>query len=360
MLFLSFGVFTSLVSSAAAFDAVGGSLRVRHALHEDHGKRFFNFSSVDRYRGEDFFDDTLWSFITFAGPSGGQVKYMSGADAQAKGLAYVQPDGKAVLRVDSWTNLPFGAPRDSVRISSMKAFNHGLVVADFASMPSACSVWAAFWTNGPNWPHNTGPLAYSGEVYIVEGVNLKSSLVNFLGSPFYYRINLRSTPARNQECSVPKQAPVIGGDRAFTAEVLNTNCSSLSTSDTGCSFCDPSIKSFGQGFNDAGGGVFALLRNRNGFKIWFFERQSIPNDISSGHPDPYSWAPPNAFLSADDCNVDSYFSPQTLILDTAICGGWASSDYPNSGCGGNCAQQVTSGNNFVNATWVINYIDVYN
>jgi hypothetical protein len=69
----------------------------------------------------------------------------------------------------------------------MKAFNHGLVVADFASMPSACSVWAAFWTNGPNWPHNTGPLAYSGEVYIVEGVNLKSSLVNFLGSPFYYR-----------------------------------------------------------------------------------------------------------------------------------------------------------------------------
>jgi hypothetical protein len=129
--------------------------------------------------------------------------------------------------------------------------------------------------------------------------------------------------------------------------VLNTNCSSLSTSDTGCSFCDPSIKSFGQGFNDAGGGVFALLRNRNGFKIWFFERQSIPNDISSGHPDPYSWAPPNAFLSADDCNVDSYFSPQTLILDTAICGGWASSDYPNSGCGGNCAQQVTSGNNFV-------------
>jgi hypothetical protein len=80
MLFLSFGVFTSLVSSAAAFDAVGGSLRVRHALHEDHGKRFFNFSSVDRYRGEDFFDDTcacsllVWSlrskhFLLGCGPS---------------------------------------------------------------------------------------------------------------------------------------------------------------------------------------------------------------------------------------------------------------------------------------------------
>jgi hypothetical protein len=50
---------------------------------------------------------------------------MSGADAQAKGLAYVQPDGKAVLRVDSWTNLPFGAPRDSY-----------VVPAKFAEVPA--------------------------------------------------------------------------------------------------------------------------------------------------------------------------------------------------------------------------------
>ena len=55
----------------------------------------------------------LWSFSTLADPTGGQVEYVSGADAQGKGLAYVQSDGKAVLRVDSWTNLPLGAPRNS-------------------------------------------------------------------------------------------------------------------------------------------------------------------------------------------------------------------------------------------------------
>jgi hypothetical protein len=44
-----------------------------------------------------------------------------------------------------------------------------------------------------------------------------------------------------------------------------------------------------------------------------------------------------------------------LILDITLCGGWASSDYPNSGCGGGtCAQQVTNGNNFVGDLLIAN------
>ena len=41
------------------------------------------------------------------------MNYLSRAKAQEKGLAYVQGDNKAVLRVDSWTDLPLGAPRNS-------------------------------------------------------------------------------------------------------------------------------------------------------------------------------------------------------------------------------------------------------
>ena len=59
----------------------------------------------------------------------------------------------------------------SVRITSVKTFYHGLVIADFDRMPFGCSVWPAFWTVGPNWPNN-------GEVDIVEGVNNKQMLVN--------------------------------------------------------------------------------------------------------------------------------------------------------------------------------------
>ena len=54
----------------------------------------------------------LWTFFTGPDPTGGRVKYLSRAEAQEKGLAYVQGD-RAVLRVDSRTNLPLGALRDS-------------------------------------------------------------------------------------------------------------------------------------------------------------------------------------------------------------------------------------------------------
>jgi hypothetical protein len=153
----------------------------------------------------------------------------------------------------------------------------------------------------------------------------------------------------NQVCNVPNQAPIVDGHPAFTGTVMNTNCSSSPSNDTGCAFLDTDDTSYGQGFLGAGGGIFALLRNTDGLRIWHFDRQSIPEDVSTGQPDPDSWPSPNAFLSADNCNVDSFFSPQTIVLDTTICGGWASSDYPGSGCPGTCTQQVTDGNNFVSA-----------
>jgi hypothetical protein len=161
----------------------------------------------------------------------------------------------------------------------------------------------------------------------------------------------------NQKCSIPKQAPIVNGGPAFTGTVVNTNCRSSQSSNTGCAFLDTCKSSFGQGFADAGGGVFALLRNSDGFRIWHFERQSIPHDVYSGNPDPYSWPTPNAFLSADNCAVDSFFSPQRLIFDTTLCGGWASGDYPNSGCPGTCTQQVTTGSNYFSAC-LMNFLPV--
>lgn len=87
--------------------------------------------------------------------------------------------------------------------------------------------------------------------------------------------------------------------------------------------------------------------------IWHFERQSIPHDVYSGYPNPDSWPAPNAFLSADNCAVDSSFSPQSFVLDIAICGGWATGDYPNSDCPGTCSQRVTRGRNYVGAYFMV-------
>jgi hypothetical protein len=64
MLFLSFtfGVLLSLVSSVTALNAAGRSPHARHALHDFHGqvhgKQLFDYSSVDRYQGSDFLNDS--------------------------------------------------------------------------------------------------------------------------------------------------------------------------------------------------------------------------------------------------------------------------------------------------------------
>lgn len=55
----------------------------------------------------------LWAFYKGSDPTGGSVNYLSRAEAQEKGLAYVQSDNKTVLRVDSYTNLSLGASRNS-------------------------------------------------------------------------------------------------------------------------------------------------------------------------------------------------------------------------------------------------------
>ena len=161
----------------------------------------------------------------------------------------------------------------------------------------------------------------------------------------------------NQKCSIPKRAPVVDGGPAFKGTALNTNCRSSSLSNTGCGFLDTRKSSFGQGFADAGGGAYALLRNSHGLRIWHFERHSIPRDVYYGRPDPDSWPAPNAFLSADHCAVDSLFAPQRLILDITLCGDWASGDYPTSGCPGTCTQQVTTGRNYLSA-YLMNFLPV--
>jgi hypothetical protein len=78
----------------------------------------------------------LWTFFTDPDPTGGQVKYLSRAEAQEDGLAYVQGDKKTVLRVDSWTDLPLGAPRNS-SVVSLK-----LAEVPTGLMPSSFSIIA--------------------------------------------------------------------------------------------------------------------------------------------------------------------------------------------------------------------------
>jgi hypothetical protein len=220
-------------------------------------------------------------------------------------------------------------------------------------MPYGCAVWPAWWTVGANWPDG-------GEIDIVEGINTNPTSVLF---SHVNRLCYLMSGCRNQytfhtgsgsDCFLPEKAPTSPDGRpTFTANVLHTICKTSPTDGTGCTLSDPDTSSYGQGFVTAGGGVFALLRDSTGIKIWRFARQSIPQDVHSGQPNPTSWPPPSAFLSTAECDIASHFSPQQLVLDITLCGGWAGGAYPRSGCPGNCTEHVSKGENFVGMSIMI-------
>ncbi|KAG1770653.1 glycoside hydrolase family 16 protein [Suillus occidentalis] len=294
------------------------------------------YTIQDLYVGDGFFND--WDFYTGSDPTGGNVIYQNKSAAQSKGLAYVNDsDYSTVLAVDSTSTVAAGGDRDSVRITSQNSYNGGLFVMDASKMPVGCSTWPSFWTVGPDWP-------YGGEIDIVEGINDQAK----------NQMTLHS--GTNHTCTIDTD-----DSDEFTGSVLSSNCYSTETSDSGCSIMDNSSTSFAYGFNNAGGGVFALLwDNSTGMSMWHFARADIPDDLTAQVPTPSTWGTPSGFWSVKTCDITDNFYDQQMVIDTTICGNWAGGDaYSKSGCSGKCTDMVANATNYVDAKWVINYVAVY-
>lgn len=287
--------------------------------------------------GVSFFDN--WDFFTGADPTQGQVKYLSASAAESAKLAYVD-NNQAIMKVDSTTWLASGAPRNSVRVTSKKAYASGLVVFDVAAMPYGCSVWPAMWTVGQDWPKN-------GEIDIIEGVN--NSTMNQL---------TLHTDSDTTSCTI-KAVPKT----AVTTNAMNPLCASSPDSDAGCGWQDSTPSAFGAGFNKAQGAVFVLqIDPTAGIYVYKFPRNNIPSDITAGSPNPASneWGSPQAaWPSTSSCKTSDVLGAQNIVFDITLCGGWCSSDYPTSGCPGNCEDQIMDPSNYKNAQWAVNSVKVY-
>jgi hypothetical protein len=145
-----------------------------------------------------------------------------------------------------------------------------------------CSVWPSFFTRGTDWP-------IDGEVDIVQNYNLASQNRYALQAPASASCTHSPHSAETgstdvQDCTAPGPA-----------------------NNSGCGVLDPSTESFGQNFANAGGGVFAAHLDGSGVRLWFFPRNTIPSDITSGTPDLAGWPTPSAFYQATQ-----FLGPQTL------------------------------------------------
>ena len=118
----------------------------------------------------------------------------------------------------------------------------------------------------------------------------------------------------------------------------NFDCSSTA----GCVVGVNQPNSYGKGFADAGGGVYALLIDVPGISVWFFsvchafffsslnftlpQRPDIPEVIqqanTSSQMDISTWGIPTASYPNTTCNIRTHFPPQQLEILTTLCGLW--------------------------------------
>jgi Glycosyl hydrolases family 16 len=280
---------------------------------------------------------SMFDFFTDADPTSGFVDYVSQSNAESQGL-YSTNGTSVYMGVDS-TNVATGRGRDSVRISSKKSYNHGLIILDLAHMPGGqCGSWPAFWLLGPDWPNN-------GEVDIIEGVNSQS--VNSFASH------------TNAGCSITSTG-------AFSATLGTSDCDVNAPgqgTNVGCTVQTRNTETYGTGFNAAGGGVYATDWTSEAISIWFFSRSAIPSDIASGNPHPDNWGLPIAQFTGG-CDIDEHFKNQQIMFDITFCGQWAGQVWSQDAV---CAPKAKTCQDYVqnNPTafaetyWSINSLKVY-
>ncbi|KAJ9118628.1 hypothetical protein QFC22_003848 [Naganishia vaughanmartiniae] len=305
---------------------------------------------TETWSGNSFFDH--WSFWSWDDPTHGTVKYVDAGTAWNEGLISINNKGNAIMKVDTTEHVSGG--RKSVRIHGNLVYTGGLVLMDAVHMPVGCGTWPAWWSNGPNWP-------YGGEIDILEGVNAFSQ----------NQISLHTGSGCKM---VASEMEMQGG--LTTGNFDAYNCASYETSNQGCGVRDAyHSDGYGTGYNNVGGGVYAMKWDKEGIKIWWFNRNSIPADITAEQPIPSSWGTPVADFPSTDCDPYKFFYEHFNIFDTTFCGDWAGADgvWNYAGYAGQdqscaaitgystCADYVLNkGSAFNDAYWEVAYVKYFN
>jgi len=287
------------------------------------------YSPVANYSGNNFFNQ--FDFFRGADPTHGYVYYASADEANSWGLTSVS-NGIVYIKADS-TTVSSGSGRASVRLTSRASFSRGIIMFDVYHMPTGCGNWPALWTVGPNWPYN-------GEIDIVEGVNKNDK----------NQMTLHSGPG----CTMNNQ------DQTGNAMSHDCNSANGANGNVGCAVQSTDNLSFGAGFNNNKGGVFAMQWEASGIYVWFWRRNGIPSNVLSNSPDPASWGKPAANFPFGGACASNHFANQQIVIDNTFCGDWAGNEFNNNGCSGSCQSFVQNNpGEFREAYWAIGSIRVF-
>ncbi|KAL7419058.1 hypothetical protein Q5752_005894 [Cryptotrichosporon argae] len=301
-----------------------------------------SYPLVESWFGSGFIDGFDYPTSTYDNTSNGDVFW---ATPDNTSLIYVSDVGTVILKVDNTSSVVYNDKRYAPKLLSKTAYDKGTVwVFDAVHMPYGCSVWPAFWTQGPDWPAG-------GEIDIVEQVNQATT-------------NQLALHTEGGGCLASDAVAISGG------ALTNTNCSVAYNSDQGCTVEATGNDTYGAGFAAAGGGVYVTEFAEEYIRIWFYTRSAVPPAISqtADSIDTSTLGTPIAEYDTTTCDIDSYFGKQTLTIDITLCGDWAGvASVLEETCpaliGTNTCYTTYVINDqeatYANAYFEINYINVY-
>ncbi|KAG8866034.1 hypothetical protein FRB97_004272 [Tulasnella sp. 331] len=295
------------------------------------------YNIVDTYIGPSFL--TGFTHQAIPDPTNGRVNYTDQAFALAENLTFVSSD-TIVMRADDTTVLsPSGPGRNSVRIQSIKQYSISLTIVSVRHMPQGCATWPAFWMTS-----STVPWPDAGEIDIIEGVNDESPNTSTLHTV--------------AGCTMSNSSVIQ------TGTLETTDCNWQDNGNAGCGTRPNKANSYGPGLNSVGGGWYITEKSiSNGINVWFWARNdpSVPASVANGAStvkisdlgEPYANFPYN------NCNYNSYFGPEAIIINLTLCGDWAGNVYPST-CPKTCVDHVNQDPaDFANAYWDIASVRVY-
>ncbi|KAJ7456372.1 hypothetical protein B0H11DRAFT_1925697 [Mycena galericulata] len=141
----------------------------------------------------------------------------------------------------------------------------------------------------------------------------------------------------------------------MTGTADGDDCESSNGNNQGCGVSDNSSTSYGEGFNQAGCGVYVHTWTSDAIQIWHFPREKVPADIMSGNSSPSMWGNPQG------CDFSQHFQNHVLAIDTTLRGDWVNNRQSLKAAGYpmDCVALVADPTDFDGAKWNINSIAVY-
>ena len=237
--------------------------------------------------------------------------------------------------------------RLSIKLRSKVKYNGGLFVFDSDHAPEGKGVWPAYWMTGESWPCD-------GEIDIFEYVNS----VDYNTSENHFTLHTRKS------CTQDGIPGISNGGNCGAARDYSNQCNpcgrpgSTDCAYAGCGFSQ-GRGTGGNAFNNNGGGVYVTEWIKEGeIKMWFFTHNEAKNFLveTNNSLDTSKWPAPLKYFKA----CPGTFNNLNIIINTALCGDWATPDFQNKGWG-DCPNYVRNpANRFDNAYWLINSLKIYN